>query len=164
MVLSGQDGNYPSVTNNSARLWELSSTTRASFQRMAHRHQQSPGCKPAKRYLRRGVMRSPPLASKKSRNSSRDHALVPQQRIQIRLAAPEGFERFQRRPTAPRFQNGLAVQATRFHARRAVVCSCFFKCSVSVSAQYLGPFVAVVTGGVSAGKDVAEGVSSFSVQ
>ena len=39
----------------------------------------------------------------------RHHALVPQQRIQIRLAAPEGFERFECRAAATSFQNSLAV-------------------------------------------------------
>ena len=50
---------------------------------------------------------------------------MPQQRIQIRLAAPEGFERFQRRAATARFQNGLAVQASGFHAGRVVGCGGF---------------------------------------
>jgi len=83
---------------------------------------------------------------------------VPQQGFQARFAAPKGFERFQRRAAAARYQNGLAVKASGFHHGRAVGCGCFFKGGVGISAQHLGPFVALVTGGVTGCEDVAEGV------
>jgi len=64
------------VTNLSALAWVLSSTTggaapvaRASAQRVAHRHQRSPGFKPLKRCSGRGVVRSLPCSLENTKNS-----------------------------------------------------------------------------------------------
>ena len=83
---------------------------------------------------------------------------MPQQGFQARFSDPEGFERFQRRAAAARFQNGLGVKTSGFHLGRAVGCGGFFKGGVGISAQHLGPFVAVTTSGVTGFEDVAEGV------
>ena len=65
------------VTNFSALVeWVLSNTTggavpaaSASAQRVAHRHQRSPGFKPLKRYSGRGVVKSFPRSLEKAKNS-----------------------------------------------------------------------------------------------
>ena len=64
------------VTYSSAFIWVLSSITfgatpasKACFHRNAHKHQRSPAFKPWNRYSGRGVMRSFPCLSEKSKNS-----------------------------------------------------------------------------------------------
>ena len=71
------------VTNLRALAWVLSSITggatpaaSASAQRLAHRHQRSPGVKPLKRYSGRGVVRSLPRALENVKNSDVTRAQI----------------------------------------------------------------------------------------
>ena len=93
------------------------------------------------------------------------HALVTQQRVDRRFAAPEGLERFHGRPAAAGFQDGTPVFSASFYRNGAgdglvvsvYTCRCgdlctFLEGCIGVGRENFSPFVAVVPGGVTAEK------------
>ncbi len=86
------------------------------------------------------------------------HALVAQEGVDARFAAPEGFEGLEGGAAAADFQDLLTEASTGFGAGGTVRRCGFFKGCIGIGLQHFGPFVAVVAGAVATGKDMAEAV------
>src|SRR3990167_1930980 len=83
------------------------------------------------------------------------HALVTQQGVDARFAAPEGLEVLHGRTAAARFEDGLAVATTDFGAQHPGFGGRgFLESGVRIRREYLSPLVAVIACRVAAGKDV----------
>src|SRR5690606_27943217 len=70
-----------------------------------------------------------------------DHAIVTQQRVDLRLAAAEGDERLERRPAAADAEYLVPEAPARFGIEHAVL----LEQAVGVGGEHFGPLVAVVT-------------------
>src|SRR4051812_7796189 len=86
----------------------------------------------------------------------RNHTIVPQQGIDARVAPAEGLEGLDRRTAASYGEDLVAKPRARLRIENARGVAPFLEHAVGVGGQHLGPFVAVVPGGVAAGEDVRE--------
>src|SRR5947207_6037956 len=67
------------------------------------------------------------------------HSLVPQQRVERRLASTEGLERFHRGPAAAGLQDRLPVFSPGLDAWQAIFVGRLFESRIRVGAQDLRP-------------------------
>src|SRR6476660_2309747 len=83
-----------------------------------------------------------------------DHTIVPEQRVDARLAPAEGAERFRGRPAAADRENFVAEALPGARVEDAV----FLEEGIGVRREHFRPLVAVVARGVAAREDVREAV------
>lgn len=79
---------------------------------------------------------------------------MPQQRINARLTTAKFDEQIHRLARAALFEDGVE----KLQAGGAIEYAVLFELGERVGRQHFGPFIAVVTGRVTAGKDVREAV------
>src|SRR5437773_2425538 len=82
------------------------------------------------------------------------HAIVPQKRVQLRRASPECHKRLECRP-ATASRKHLIPESGAHGGRQDAL---FLEDAVGVGGEHLGPFVAVIAGGVAAVEDMSEAV------
>src|SRR5690606_9925269 len=83
-------------------------------------------------------------------------AAMPQQGLGTRLPSTKAFENFHGMFRAAHGEDCIAVATPHGGNLRFIVESGFLKGREGIGTEYLGPFVAVVTRRIAAGKDVAK--------